>query len=300
MGHVMTVVRKSSPGDNMTADPNVDLAGTPHLVFQPAVDLATGRLLGFEALLRWTDPSGRAVPPVQLIPQAETRGYMSALNAWVLAEACAQAARWPLNLQVAVNCSVFQLRRAEAALAAAAALEASGLRPDRLTVEVTGTTVTDAGAAGDLDTMARLGIQLTLDDLVSADDTTMAGMRASAVNTVKLDGSLVRTIDDLSSPSRTVVATIVGMTRSLGICSVAEAVETAAQADALRELGVEVAQGYYFSTPLSSTDALELAARPAPPVLPLPVGAQGRSQTHPAHSAKRPGRTGGRRRQRQA
>jgi EAL domain-containing protein (putative c-di-GMP-specific phosphodiesterase class I) len=106
-------------------------------MFQPAVDLATGCLLGFEALLRWYDSAGGYVPPDVLIPMAEARGQMTALNAWVLSEACAQAARWPSLLQVAVNCSVFQLRRGEVAASAVSALERSGLNPDRLTLEVT-------------------------------------------------------------------------------------------------------------------------------------------------------------------
>src|SRR5208337_2611122 len=105
------------------------IEGAPALVFQPAVDLATGRLLGFEALLRWHDPSGDEIPPGTLIPWAESLGQMNALNAWVLSEACAQATRWPGDLQLAVNCSTLQLRRGIAAVAVATALEQSGLNP---------------------------------------------------------------------------------------------------------------------------------------------------------------------------
>lgn len=93
-----------------TPFPDLGRDGTPSLVFQPAVDLATGRLLGFEALLRWHDASGNEVPPQTLIPWAESHGHMNALNAWVLSEACAQATRWPGDLQLAVNCSTLQLR----------------------------------------------------------------------------------------------------------------------------------------------------------------------------------------------
>ena len=110
------------------------LDGYPELEFQPAVDLHNGRLLGFEALLRWRDGSGGRVPPNVLIPQAESMGHMDLLSRWVLAEACAQAAAWPSDLQIAVNCSVLQLQRGTAAIAAAAAIERSGLKPDRLTV----------------------------------------------------------------------------------------------------------------------------------------------------------------------
>ena len=101
--------------------PRLGLGGTPSLAFQPAVDLATGRLLGFEALLRCHDAAGGNIPPDVLIPWAEAHGHMNELNEWVLSEACVQASRWPSDLQLAVNCSVFQLRRGTAAVAAATA-----------------------------------------------------------------------------------------------------------------------------------------------------------------------------------
>ena len=129
----------------MRKRPELGLDGEPELVFQPAVDLATGRLLGFEAFLRWNDPDLGPIPPSVLIPWAEANGHMVELNAWVLSEACAAAASWQADLQLAVNCSVFQLRQREAASAAAAAIEESGLNPDRLTIEITETSVTDDG-----------------------------------------------------------------------------------------------------------------------------------------------------------
>jgi EAL domain-containing protein (putative c-di-GMP-specific phosphodiesterase class I) len=105
--------------------------------------------------------------PGALIPWAEANGHKTALNAWVLGEACRQAARWRSNLQVAVNCSIFQLQRGDAAEAAAAALASSGLIPDRLTVEISETSVSDAASAADLDAMSLLGVQLTVDDIRS-------------------------------------------------------------------------------------------------------------------------------------
>ena len=248
----------------MTSRPDVGLDGAPHLVFQPAVDLAAGRLLGFEALLRWIDPSGAFIPPDALIPWAEDHGYMSNLNAWVLSEACAQAARWPSSLQVAVNCSVFQLRRGEAAVAAASALEQSGLSADRLTVEITETSIDDDEAAADLHAMARLGIQLTLDD-VESDWLILASLRDVVVSTIKLDGVVIEGLTSSEGGSnQAIVETIVKLSRSLGICTVAEAVETSRQVAILRELGVDVAQGYFFSPPLPSDDAYTMAVKSPP------------------------------------
>jgi EAL domain-containing protein (putative c-di-GMP-specific phosphodiesterase class I) len=242
-----------------TPIPKLNLDGTPTLAFQPAVDLATGCLLGFEALLRWYDSDGNYVPPNVLIPRAEAQGQMTALNAWVLSEACTQAARWPSLLQVAVNCTIFQLRRGEVAASAIAALERSGLNPDRLSVEVTETSVTDNEAASDLDAITRLGIQLSIDD-ITTDGLDPDNLRDCVVNTIKIDAALIAGLTKPDSQSRIIVESIVKLCYSLGVCTVAEAVETAEQVAILRTLGAGAAQGYYFSHPLSADDAFELAA----------------------------------------
>ena len=252
----------------MRKRPELGLDGEPELVFQPAVDLATGRLLGFEAFLRWNDPDLGPIPPSVLIPWAEANGHMVELNAWVLSEACAAAASWQSDLQLAVNCSVFQLRQREAASAAAAALEESGLNPDRLTIEITETSVTDAAASDDLHAMSRLGIQLTVDD-IGSDWSTIDSLQQFAINTMKIDGSLIQGLADAGGVSRAMVETIVHVSHSLGICTVAESVETAQQVKILRELGADVGQGYFFAKPLAVEDALMLTTMDPLPVFPL-------------------------------
>ncbi len=252
----------------MRPRPELGLDGDPELVFQPAVDLATGRLLGFEALLRWNDPDLGPIPPSVLIPWAEANGHMVDLNAWVLSEACAAAASWQADLQLAVNCSVFQLRQREAASAAAAAIEESGLNPDRLTIEITETSVTDDGAAADLHAMSRLGIQLTVDD-IGSDWSTIESMQQFSIKTMKIDGSLIAGLADEGGVSRAMVETIVHVSHSLGICTVAESVETARQVKILRELGADVGQGYFFAKPLAVEDALMLTTMDPLPVFPL-------------------------------
>ncbi|HYA68567.1 MAG TPA: EAL domain-containing protein [Acidimicrobiales bacterium] len=241
-------------------------------MFQPAVDLASGRLLGFEALLRWANGRGGSVPPDVLIPWAEAKGQMTALNSWVLSVACAQAVRWPSSLQLAVNCAVFQLRRGEAAIAAASALEQSGLSPNRLIVEVTEASLADNEATADLHAIHRLGIQLAIDD-VGLDRAIFDNVRDCVVNTMKIDGVVIGALTESEGPSRTIVEAIVGLSASLGICTVAEAVETADQATILRQLGVDIAQGYYFSPPMSAEDAYVLAATEPLPTLPITVPA---------------------------
>jgi EAL domain-containing protein (putative c-di-GMP-specific phosphodiesterase class I) len=190
------------------------------------------------------------------------------LNAWVLSEACAAAASWQSDLQLAVNCSVFQLRQREAATAAAAAIEESGINPDRLTIEITETSVTDDGAAADLHAMSRLGIQLTVDD-IGSDWSTIESMQQFSIKTMKIDGSLIEGLADPGGVSRAMVETIVHVSHSLGICTVAESVETALQVKILRELGADVGQGYFFAKPLAVEDALMLTTMDPLPVFPL-------------------------------
>ncbi len=247
--------------------PDLGLKGAPKMVFQPAVDLGTGQLLGFEAFLRWV-VDGSAIQTDELILWAEDRGQMDNLNTWVLSAACAEAARWPSALQLAVNCSIFQLRRGEAAEAAAAALARTGLNPDRLTVEVAETSVTDDDAVADLHAITRLGVQLTVDD-IGRDLSVLEQLRDGAVNTIKIDAALVTGLANPGGQSRAVVETIVTLSRSLGICTVAEAVETAEQVRILREIGVDAAQGYFFAPPLDAEEANDLAAMTPLPHLPL-------------------------------
>src|SRR5580700_7841879 len=219
--------------------PDLGIDGEPELLFQPAVDLATGRLLGFEALLRWNDPIQGRISPKELIPWAEANGHMTALNGWVLAEACARAVSWRSEIQLAVNCSVFQLRRNEAA-AAAAVLRA----------------------------ISRLGIQLTVDDMGS-DWSSLENLQHFAVNTMKIDGSLIDGIDHAGGVNRAIVETIVKVSHSLDLCTVAEAVETAAQVAILREVGADVGQGYFFAPPLAGDEALALTSQDTPAIFDL-------------------------------
>jgi EAL domain-containing protein (putative c-di-GMP-specific phosphodiesterase class I) len=258
--------------------PDLGIDGEPELLFQPAVDLATGRLLGFEALLRWNDPVQGRISPKELIPWAEANGHMTALNCWVLSEACARAVSWRSDIQLAVNCSVFQLRRNEAAAAAAVALEHSGLHPDRLTIEVTETTLADDGAAADLRAISRLGIQLTVDDMGS-DWSSLENLQHFAVNTMKIDGSLIDGIDHAGGVNRAIVETIVKVSHSLDLCTVAEAVETASQVAILREVGADVGQGYFFAPPLGADEALALTSLDALPLFSLSVSATEESAT---------------------
>lgn len=234
------------------------LAGEPSLSFQPVVDLATGRVLGFEALLRWVHPTEGVILPQLLIPWAEANGDIVTLGEWVLAESCRQATGWPASMQLAVNCSIVQLRRQVAAGAVRGALAASGLEPDRLTVEVTEHALSDDAASGELRAVAELGVQLAVDD-VGTSGSSVELLRRLAVNTIKIDESIVSGLEAAEGINRMVVETVIELAHSCGMSTVAEGVETAAHAAAVRQFESDAAQGYFFAPPLAGEDARRLA-----------------------------------------
>jgi EAL domain-containing protein (putative c-di-GMP-specific phosphodiesterase class I) len=255
---------------HLEAPIDLRIDGAPELVFQPAVDLATGRLLGFESLLRWK-ADGQApdyVPPTELIAWAEANGHMAALDAWILAEACAQASRWGSGHQITVNCSTGQLRRRAVAETLAAALHRSGLTPDRLIMEITHAATTDGAATAEVQAIAALGVQLAIDD-IGPEMSILSDLEHLAVGTIKLDGPLVAGLEAPDGTSRSQIEALVNVSRSLRICTVAECVETAEQVAALRDLQVDVAQGYFFSPPVSGDDAVVLSSAGAAPTYSL-------------------------------
>jgi len=241
----------------MTSDSEV-LEGNPLLHFQPAVDLATGRLLGFEALVRWEHPKRGLIPPDILLPWAEESGYIVNLNAWVLSEACRQAASWPSAIQVAVNCSVSELRNHRMSLAAASALRESGLNPDRLTVEVKESTVADAASCDDLNALSRLGVHLAVDN-VGTSWSTLENLRRFGIETAKIDREFISGLEPQEGMNRAITEAIIHVSHSLSISTVAEGIETLEQVAILREFGADVGQGYYFARPMPSEQAQTMA-----------------------------------------
>jgi EAL domain-containing protein (putative c-di-GMP-specific phosphodiesterase class I) len=239
-------------------DLSLVLDGKPVLEFQPAVDLADGRLLGFEALVRWDHPSRGYIPPNILIPWAEANDHILDLNAWVLADACRQAAPWPVGLQLSVNCSPVQLRQGEASRATAAALELSGLDPDRLTIEVTETTVADETTSADLRALSRLGVHLAVDD-VGTSWSTLENLRRFDIETAKVDRAFITGLEPHEGMNRAIVDAIVHVAQSLGMTTVAEGIETPQQVATLRDFGADIGQGYFFAKPLPADVADELA-----------------------------------------
>ena len=234
------------------------LAGEPRLVYQPVVDLGSGQLLGFEALLRWHHPTEGVILPPLLIPWAEANGDIVALGDWVLMEGCREATRWPASMQIAVNCSIVQLRRSEGSKAVISALEAPGLAADRLTIEVTEHAMSDEAAIADLRIIGALGVQLAVDD-VGTSWNSFEILRRLAVNTVKIDDSFVMGLEAREGINRMIVETVVHLAHNCGMSTVAEGVETALHAAIVREFDSDAAQGYFFAPPLSQENATKMA-----------------------------------------
>jgi EAL domain-containing protein (putative c-di-GMP-specific phosphodiesterase class I) len=244
------------------------LDGKPVLEYQPAVDLTNGRLLGFEALVRWDHPTRGYIPPNILIPWAEANDHIIDLNAWVLADACRQASPWPVGIQLSVNCSAVQLRRGEASRAVVAALEETGFDEDRLTVEITETTVADEHTAQDLRALSTLGIHLAVDD-VGTSWSTLENLRRFDIETAKIDRAFITSLEPHEGMNRAIVDAIIHVAQSLSMTTVAEGIETAQQVATLRDFGADIGQGYFFAKPLPAEAAHELAMREPRPLFAL-------------------------------
>ena len=223
------------------------------LHYQPLVELATGRMVGAEALLRWQSAELGMISPAHFIPVAEESGLIVPIGVWVLREACRQAQAWQNEglptLTMAVNISVVQFKRADMVGTVALALAESGLNPGFLELELTESVlIQDVDAA--LHTVRRLkdmGVRLAIDDFGTG-YSSMSYLRRLAVDQLKIDQSFVRELSD-DPEDAAIVRAIIQLGRTLRLTTLAEGVETAEQAAFLRQEGCELAQGYYFGRP---------------------------------------------------
>jgi diguanylate cyclase (GGDEF)-like protein/PAS domain S-box-containing protein len=247
--------------------------GELHVLYQPQVELATGRIIGAEALLRWQHPErGLIVPPV-FIPIAEQTGLIVPIGAWVLDEACRQAATWAEHsgrrLSMAVNVSPRQLATVEFVGIVEAALATSGLAPELLCLEITESAVlADPEAATVvLERLKALGVRLAIDDF-GVGYSSLSQLKALLpVDTIKIDKSFVDGVTT-DGEDHAIVDSVLRLAKGLGLTAVAEGVETGEQVEALLGLGCRLSQGFHFARPqppdelerLLSIDALgELA-----------------------------------------
>ncbi|AFL74064.1 putative bifunctional diguanylate cyclase/phosphodiesterase [Thiocystis violascens] len=224
------------------------------LHYQPQIALASGRLMGFEALVRWNHPELGLVPPGRFIPLAEEIGIIGDIGAWVLRAACRQLADWDAQgfavPRMGVNLSVKQIDDAGLTELVASALREAGLGEHRLELEVTesmlmGVPETNRAA---LNAIKSLGVELAVDDFGTG-YSNLAYLKLLPLDRLKIDQSFVRDIGR-DGNDEAIVRAIIALARSLGLETVAEGVEEAHQAEFLLREGCNLAQGYLYSRPL--------------------------------------------------
>ncbi|HEX4384933.1 MAG TPA: EAL domain-containing protein [Myxococcales bacterium] len=232
--------------------------------YQPIVNLATSRVAGFEALVRWQHQKRGMVPPVEFIPMAEETGIISALGRWVLEEACRQMkalhvlhprAQLP---SLSVNISGRQILQPDLVEQVAEILETTGLDPRLLRLELTESVLVENEAAASrcLIGLRQLGLKLVIDDFGTG-FSSLSYLHRMPIDTIKIDASFVRTMA-VDEKNRRIVETILSLGKNLGVEVIAEGVETQAQADALQRLGCSFVQGFLYSASIDGKAASAL------------------------------------------
>jgi predicted signal transduction protein with EAL and GGDEF domain len=229
------------------------------LVYQPQIEIASGRIVGIEALLRWRHPTLGAIPPDRFITVAQDAGLILPIGDWVLREACRQRKQWvnlPDSVPISVNVSAIQFRQANFVNRVAAILEETRLLPSALELEVTESVVMH-GAQEMIDTLTALnrhGLTLAIDDFGTG-YSSLSYLRNLPIHRLKIDRSFVTDLP-ANKDAAAITKAIVDMGRTLGLDVIAEGVETEAQADFLRNAACLSAQGYLYCHPLVA-DELE-------------------------------------------
>jgi diguanylate cyclase (GGDEF)-like protein/PAS domain S-box-containing protein len=242
--------------------------------YQPKVNAATGVISSFEALIRWPQPDGSSIAPSLFIPIAEETGRIDPIGAWAIQQVAAELQRWRAHgiehVPIAVNVSALQFRREDVAASLAQAVQARGIDPSLLEVELTESGVMNdpAKAIETLHQIHALGMTIAIDDFGTG-YSSLAYLKRFPIDKLKIDASFVRDIATDPSDAAIVLA-IIGLAHVLNLVVIAEGVETEAQMAFLIEHGCDELQGNYFSAAVSNEDALGLIRAgpfkiPAPP-----------------------------------
>jgi len=245
--------------------------GEFELHYQPQIELASGRVVGVEALVRWRHAEQGLISPLKFIPVAEETGLIVPLGEWVLREAARQLAAWRAagiaRLRMAVNLSAHQLRSPSIATTIAEILARAGVAPTDFELEITESVAMDDPRATIelLDRLRAMGIELAIDDFGTG-YSSLSYLKLLPIQWLKLDRSFVMDIEHDPNDAAICSATI-ALAHSLGLGVIAEGVETAAQRDYLARLGCDVLQGYFFSKPLPAAEAEAYLRGAVPPIL---------------------------------
>jgi diguanylate cyclase (GGDEF)-like protein len=231
------------------------------LVYQPVVDAQTGRIGSFEALLRWNNAILGEIEPTRFIPIAEETGLLSRIGDWVLRHACAEAAKWPKAISVAVNVSPRQLQDPTFVLTLVSAVSQSGLDPHRLELEITESVFLNVTPLTRrvLQQIRALGVRLAMDDFGTG-YSSLGYLRAADFDTLKIDRSFIKSLSKGDPESSAIIKAVVALAGSMGMKTVAEGVETPEQLEIVRALGCDQVQGFVISDPVPAEQAKTLLA----------------------------------------
>jgi len=226
-----------------------------HIFYQPVVSLITGRTVAVEALVRLQDPNAGLLLPASFIPRAETSGFIAIIDEWVLDGACEQLSSWlardevPDDLVVSVNFSAPSLGRADAAQRVERSLARCSLNPAKIQLEITeGTIIQDVDlACRTIERLRAIGVRMALDDFGTG-YSSLSYVKRFSIDVLKLDRQFVEPIEKGGRASIIVGATV-ALAGALGMGVVAEGVESGGQAEQLRRLGCEFAQGFLYGRP---------------------------------------------------
>ena len=231
------------------------------LHYQPIIEVASGAIVGFEALVRWQHPERGLISPAEFIPVCEDTGLIIPLGAWVLREACAQAATWPAAVKVAINLSPVQVRRGNLEELVEDVLGETGLAPARLELEVTEGVMMHGTEAvrATLDGLKALGAQLSMDDFGTG-YSSLNYLRNFPFDRIKIDSSFIDGFDT-NQEMAAIVGAIIRLTHTLGLAVTAEGVQTPGQLARLQAERCDEAQGYSISPPVPLADVPAILRR---------------------------------------
>jgi len=222
------------------------------LYFQPLVDLRNGRITTCEALVRWIHPIRGNVPPAVFIPIAEETGLIIRLGEWVLERACREAANWPHGVKVAVNLSPVQFRDRGLALTVISALAKSGLKAQRLEIEITERVLLEESDStfAVMEQLKNLGIGISLDDFGTG-YSSLNYLRQFPFHKIKIDQSFIRDLGE-KGEARSIISAVASLGASLDKIVVAEGIETEEQSILARAQGCHEGQGHFFGEPMTA------------------------------------------------
>jgi diguanylate cyclase (GGDEF)-like protein len=226
--------------------------------YQPLIDLKSGRITGFEALVRWPHPDRGMVSPAEFIPVAEETGLINALGGLILRRACMDAANWPEDVRVAVNLSPLQFRVGNLLSVVMEALKHSGLPAKRLELEITETLLLEKSSQvqATLHALRALGVRISMDDFGTG-YSSLSYLRSFPFDKIKIDQSFVRGLA-ANRDAQAIVRSIISLGMGLGVTITAEGVETQDELSCLRTEGCHEAQGFLFSPARANAEIVAL------------------------------------------